>query len=120
MNIEDKLLRKNIKLAKEEEKSDKFMEYLDIFCFLCCLLLPIITALWQLLLDFIKWIFWPKQVIKLLEVHWQLNTPSALIQRDYEIQNWGRSVKLDSSLSHMLHIRRFAVLTLNGAYEVRI
>lgn len=45
MNIEDKLLRKNIKLAKEEEKSDKFMEYLDIFCFLCCLLLPIITAL---------------------------------------------------------------------------
>lgn len=59
MDIEDKLLRKNIKLAKEEEdmkeeESIKFMKYFDLFCFLCCLLLPIIVALWQLFLDFIK------------------------------------------------------------------
>lgn len=55
MDIEDKLLRKNIKLAKEEEdkkeeESTKFMKYFDLFC----LLLPIIVALWQLFLDFIK------------------------------------------------------------------
>lgn len=55
MDIEDKLLRKNIKLAKEEEdkkeeESAKFMKYFD----LCCLLLPIIAVLWQVLLDFIK------------------------------------------------------------------
>lgn len=51
MDIEDKLKRKNIKLAKEEEESEKFMEYLGIFYFLYCLLLPIIlliiAALWQ-------------------------------------------------------------------------
>lgn len=47
MDIEDKLKRKNIKLAKEEEKSEKFMEYLGIFYFLYCLLLLIIAALWQ-------------------------------------------------------------------------
>ncbi|MCW1017527.1 hypothetical protein [Streptococcus anginosus] len=47
MDIEDKLQRKNIKLAKEEEESAKFMKYFDLFCFLCCLLLPIIAALWQ-------------------------------------------------------------------------
>ena len=59
MDIEDKLQRKNIKLAKEEEdkteeESAKFMKYFDLFCFLCCLLLPIIAVLWQLFLDFIK------------------------------------------------------------------
>ena len=52
MDIEDKLQRKNIKLAKEEEdkkeeESARFMKYFDLFCFLCCLLLPIIAALWQ-------------------------------------------------------------------------
>ena len=47
MDIEDKLQRKNIKLAKEEEESEKFMEYLGIFYFLYCLLLLIIAALWQ-------------------------------------------------------------------------
>lgn len=51
MDIEDKLKRKNIKLAKEEEESEKFMEYLGIFYFLYCLLLPIIlliiATLWQ-------------------------------------------------------------------------
>jgi hypothetical protein len=47
MDIEDKLKRKNIKLAKEEEESEKFMEYLGIFYFLYCLLLLIIAALWQ-------------------------------------------------------------------------
>ncbi|EFU21437.1 hypothetical protein HMPREF0813_02002 [Streptococcus anginosus F0211] len=54
MDIEDKLQRKNIKLAKEEEdkkeeESAKFMKYFD----LCCLLLPIIAALWQWLASFI-------------------------------------------------------------------
>ena len=37
MDIEDKLHRKNTKLAKEEEdkkkeESDRFMKYLDIIC----------------------------------------------------------------------------------------
>ena len=54
MDIEDKLQRKNIKLAKEEEdkkeeESAKFMKYFD----LRCLLLPIIAALWQWLASFI-------------------------------------------------------------------
>ena len=38
---------------KKEEESAKFMKYFDLFCFLCCLLLPIIAALWQWLASFI-------------------------------------------------------------------
>ena len=59
MDIEDKLHRKNTKLAKEEEdkkkeESDRFMKYLDIICDICIFLFPIIVMLWAWLSGSIK------------------------------------------------------------------